>query len=90
MRRKPIVKCISHLFDLEDITRDNFWCLDFLQLAITKDGSLERKCLFQFFDNRTSLILLEKTDKCIEEKQCTDDTEINPVLKTSSQNRSSL
>jgi hypothetical protein len=69
---------------LKNITRDDLWGLDFLKFAITKNCSLESKSLLQFFDDRTSLIFLNETNKGVEQEKGANDTEIDPILQTSS------
>lgn len=50
-----------------------------------------RKCsLLEFVDNRTGLEFLDETDRGVEEQQTADDTEIDPVLETSSHCKSKL
>jgi hypothetical protein len=80
----------TYLFNLEDVTRDDLWSLDFLKLAITKDGGLEGKSLFQLLDNGTGLIFLDETDASIEQEQGANDTEVDPILKTCSKNSGGL
>ena len=58
-----------------------------LLTSVTKNDSLESKGLLQFVDNRTGLELLDETDGGVEQEQTTDDTEIDPVLETSSTSR---
>lgn len=52
----------------------------FDHLPIAKDSGLECEILFQAVDNVTGVVFLSKSDDGVEEKKCTDDTEINPVL----------
>ncbi len=53
--------------------------------SITENDSLQRARVFlQLVDDRTSLELLDETDDSVEQKKTTDDTEIDPVLKTGS------
>jgi hypothetical protein len=58
----------ADLFDLKDITRNDFGGFNFLQLAVTENSSLESKSLLQFFDNRTSLVFLDETDKGVKKE----------------------
>ena len=78
------------LLNLEDITGNDFGGLKLLQGAVTKDNSLQSQGLLEFVDNAASLEFLDETNTGVEQKQSTDDTEIDPVLKTSSQDSSSL
>jgi hypothetical protein len=78
------------LLNLEDITGDDFWGFDFLEGSVTENGGLESKSLLQLLDNGTSLVFLDETDKGVEQQQGANDTEIDPILKTSSKDSSSL
>lgn len=57
---------MTHFFDLEDITGNDFGSIDFSELAITENNCLERKSLLQFVDNGTGLELLDETDGSVE------------------------
>jgi hypothetical protein len=78
------------LLDLEDVTRDDFGSLDFSEGAVTEDGGLESKRLLQLLDDRTSLEFLNETNTGVEQEQTANDTKIDPILKTSSENGSGL
>jgi hypothetical protein len=80
----------SHLFDLKDITRDNFGSFDFGETTVAENDSLESERLLQFFDNGTSLEFLNETDASVEQQETADNTEIHPVLETSSKNSGGL
>ena len=80
----------THLLNLEDITGNDLSGLDLLQSTVTEDDSLESKSLLEFLDDRTSLVFLDETDRGVEQEQGANDTEIDPILETSSQNSSSL
>ena len=84
------VNCETHFFDLEDITRNDFWSLNLLKLAVTEDSGLESKSLLQLLDDGASLEFLDETDASVEQKQGADDTEVDPILETGSKNGSSL
>jgi hypothetical protein len=81
---------VSYFFNLENITGDDLWSLNLLELAVTENGGFESKSLLQFFDNGTGLVFLDETDASVEQEQSANNTEVDPVLKTSSENRSSL
>ncbi|ROW06561.1 hypothetical protein VMCG_04318 [Cytospora schulzeri] len=78
------------ILNLENITGDNLRGLKLLQGTVTKDNSLQGESLLEFVDNATSLEFLDETDTGVEQEQGANDTEINPILKTSSQDGSSL
>lgn len=80
----------THLFNLEDITGDNFGSLNLLEGTVTENNSLESEGLLQLLDDRTSLEFLNETDTGVEQEQGANDTEIDPILKTGSQNSGSL
>ena len=65
------------LLNLEDVARDDFRSLNFLELAVTENGSLEGKSLLEFVDNGTGLELLYETDRGVEQKKTWKDTEIS-------------
>ena len=77
-------------FNLDDIAGDDFGGFEFDKSTISKSDGLESECLLQFFDNGTSLEFLDETDSSVEKEQSADDTEIDPILKTSGKNSSSL
>lgn len=76
--------------NLQDITGNDFGSLDLLEGTITQNNGLEGKSLLQLVDDGTGLVLLDETDSGVKQKQTADDTEINPVLKTRSQNSGGL
>ncbi|KUI57714.1 hypothetical protein VP1G_10929 [Cytospora mali] len=78
------------VLNLENITGNDLGSLKLLQGTVTKDNSLQGESLLEFVDNATSLEFLDETNTGVKQKQGTDDTEINPILKTSSQDSSSL
>ncbi|PTD13270.1 hypothetical protein FCULG_00004147 [Fusarium culmorum] len=78
------------LFDLEDVTGNDFRGLDLLESAITEDNSLESKSFLELLDNGTSLVLLNEANTCVKKEKSANDTEINPVFKTSSKNGGSF
>lgn len=57
---------MTHFFDLEDITGNDFRSIDFSELAITENNCLERESLLQLVDNGTGLELLNETDGSVE------------------------
>ena len=78
------------LLDLEDITGNDLRSLNLEETSITENNSLEGKSLLELLDDRTGLELLDETDEGVEQEETTDDTEINPILKTGSENSGSL
>lgn len=78
------------LLNLKDITGNDLGGLNLLEGTVTEDNSLEGKGLLQFLDNGTSLELLDETDTGVKQQKSANDTEINPILETGSQNGSSL
>lgn len=78
------------LLNLEDITGNDLGGFDFEQATVTEDDSLQSESLLQFVDNGTSLEFLNESDSSVKQEQRANDTEINPVLKTSSQDGGSL
>lgn len=80
----------AYLLNLKDITGNDLRGLDLLESTITKNNGLQREGLLQFVDNGTSLEFLDETDGSVEQEQTADDTEIDPVLETGSENSSSL
>jgi len=80
----------STFFDLEDVTGNDLRGLDFRKATVTENDSFEGESLLQFVDDRSGLELLDETDTGVEHQKSTDNTEINPILKTGSKNGSSL
>jgi hypothetical protein len=77
-------------FDLEDITRHDFRGFDFGESTVTENGGLESESLLELVDDVTGLEFLDETDTGVEQKQGTNDTEIDPILKTGGENSSGL
>lgn len=80
----------THLLDLEDITGNDLGGLNLLEGTVTENDSLEGKSLFQFVDDGTGLELLDETNAGVEEQKRANDTEIDPVFETGSENSSGL
>ena len=80
----------TYLFDLKNITRDDFCSFNFLELTVTKNSGLESESLLQFGDDGTCLVFLNETDSGVEQEQGADDTEVDPILKTGSKHGSGL
>ncbi len=78
------------LLNLEDITGNDLGGLNLLEGAITENDSLEGKSLLEFLDNRTSLEFLNETDTSVKQEKSANDTEIDPILETGSENSGSL
>ncbi|ROV95796.1 hypothetical protein VPNG_08757 [Cytospora leucostoma] len=78
------------LLNLKNVTGNNLGGLELLQCTVAEDNSLQSQSLLEFVDNATSLEFLNETDTSVEQEQSADDTEIDPILKTSSQDSSSL
>ena len=71
-----------------DITSNKFTSKDLLLLTITLDNSLHSNVTLQTSDNVGSLLFLVPTDDSVEHKNTDNNTEINPVTKTSSKENS--
>ncbi|CAH0059372.1 unnamed protein product [Clonostachys solani] len=78
------------IINLEDITGNDFVGLNLLQGTITEDSGLESESLLEFVDDRTGLVFLEETDTGVKEQETANNTEINPIFETGSENSSSL
>ncbi|KAH3673884.1 hypothetical protein OGATHE_001864 [Ogataea polymorpha] len=78
------------VFQLQNVTWNNLRSSNFNRVAISDDGGSVCQRLLQLVDNRTGLVLLDETDTGVQHQQTTDNTEIDPVLETGSQNGSSL
>jgi hypothetical protein len=78
------------LLELEDITGNDLRSINLEETAITEDNSLKSQSLLQFVDNRTSLVFLDETNTSVEQEETANNTEIDPVLKTGSQESGSL
>jgi hypothetical protein len=74
------------LLNLEDITGNNLGGLDLLESAVTEDNSLQSKGLLELFNDGSGLEFLDETNSCVQKKQSADDSEIDPILKTSGKN----
>jgi hypothetical protein len=83
-------KSFTHLLNLEDITGNDLGSLDLLEGTVTENDSLESESLLQLVDNGTGLVFLEETDTGVKQEQSANDTEIDPILETGSENSSSL
>ena len=53
-------------------------------------GAQRSNSLLELVDDGTSLELLNETDSGVEKQQSADDTEVDPVFETSSQDSSRL
>ena len=71
-----------------DVTRHNFTGQDGLFLAVTDDSCLHGNVTTERSDDIGSLLLLVPTDNGVEHKNTDNDTEIDPVTKTSSKENS--
>lgn len=71
--------------DNDDITRNQFTGEDGLLLVVTDDGSLHGNVTLERSDDISSLLLLVPTDNGVEQQDTANDTEINPILKTGSE-----
>ena len=80
----------SYLLELENITGDDLRSINLEETAITEDNSLKSQSLLQFIDNRTSLVFLDETNTSVEQEETANNTEIDPILKTGSQESGSL
>ena len=80
----------TYILDLENITRNDLRSLDFSETTVTENNSLESKSLLQLLDDRTSLEFLNETNGSVKEQETANNTEIDPVLKTSSKDSSGL
>jgi hypothetical protein len=68
-----------------NITRNQFSGLDLLFLTVTHDNASHRDIALERRDDISSLLFLVPTDDGIEHQNTDDDTEINPVAKTGSE-----
>lgn len=78
------------LLELEDITGNDLGSSDFLEGTVTEDDGLESESLLQFVDDGASLEFLDETNTGVEKQKTANDTEIDPILETSSEDGSSL
>lgn len=75
---------------MEDVTRNNFGRLDFIESAAAENSCLQGQSLLELVDNGTRLEFLDETDGCVEQKQGANNTEIYPILEASSENGGGL
>jgi hypothetical protein len=80
----------SAFLDLENITGNDLGSLNLLEGTVTENNSLESESLLQLVDDGTSLVFLDETNGGVKQEKGADDTEINPILETGSENGSSL
>jgi len=78
------------LLNLENIARDDIGSLNFSEVTVTEHSSLKSKSLLQLSDDGAGLEFLDETNAGVEQEQTADDTEINPILETGSQDGSGL
>ena len=76
---------VAYLDD-ENITRNEITGRDFLFLTISDDSCFECDISLKFSDDITSLLFLIPSNKGVEEQDSDNDTEIDPILKTSCEN----
>ena len=80
----------TYFLNLQNITRDNLWGLDFEKATITENDSLESQSLLELVDDRSGLVFLDEADGSVQQQKGADNSEVDPVLKTGSENSSSL
>ena len=80
----------AYFFDLKDIAGNDLRSFDLAELTIAKNNSFEGESLLQLVDDGAGLELLDETDTSVEQKQSADDTEIDPVGKTSGEDSGRL
>lgn len=68
-----------------DITGDELTSLDFLFLTIANNSGSHGDITLERGDDIRSLLLLVPTDSGVEHENTDNDTEINPVTQTSSE-----
>lgn len=68
-----------------DVTRNKFAGLDLLFLAVTNDSASHSNITLQGGDDIRSLLFLVPTDDSVEHKNTNNDTKIDPVTKTGSE-----
>ncbi|CAG9938832.1 unnamed protein product [Clonostachys rosea f. rosea IK726] len=78
------------IINLEDITGNDLVGLNLLQGTITEDSGLESESLLEFVDDRTGLVFLEETNTGVKQQETANNTEINPIFETGSENSSGL
>lgn len=67
-----------------NVTGDDLPSQDLLLLTVTLNHGTHSDVTLETGDDVGSLLLLVPTDNSVKEKNTNDDTEINPVTKTSS------
>lgn len=82
--------CWTYFLNLEDITGNDLRSLNLEETAITENNSLKSEGLLQFIDDRTSLVFLNETNGGVKQEKGANNTEINPILETGSENSGSL
>ena len=80
----------AYFLDLKDITRYDIRRFNLEKTAVSENDGLQSESLFQFIDDRPGLEFLDKTDSCVKQQQRANDTKIDPIFETSSQNGGSL
>ena len=85
-----VVKPHVHSFKTYNVTRNDFTSLDLFFHAVTHDDGLHGNITFETGDNIGSLFLLVPTDNSVQHQDTNDDTEVDPVTKTSSEEDSKL
>ncbi|CAH0001869.1 unnamed protein product [Clonostachys byssicola] len=78
------------IINLEDITGNDLVGLNLLQGTITEDSGLKSESLLEFVDDRTGLVFLEETNTGVKQQETANNTEINPIFETGSENSSGL
>lgn len=73
-----------HFFNLENITRHYFGCIDFYHVSATDANSFESERFLQFVNDGASLKFLDEANRGIEHKQSNNDAKVNPILETGS------
>ena len=71
-----------------NVTRNKFTSLDFHFNTVTDDLSLHGDITFQTGDDVGSLLFLVPTDNSVQHQDTDDDTEVDPILKTGSEQNS--
>lgn len=67
-----------------NVTRNQFTGKDFSLLTVTNNPRAHSNVTLQGSDNISSLLLLVPTDSSVKQQNSDNDTEINPVTKTTS------
>ena len=58
----------STFFNLDDVAGYHFGGFDLDESAVSEANGLKRQGFLQLFDDGASLVFLDETDRCIEEK----------------------